>query len=253
MAVFNQGGGGGRAGATPANEEDDFGRVSALDLTWPMTPDGLERLNEYLRETAYAIQRIKRMVTKADGSFLDDVTSQRLLGRYAGTDGQIQEIEIGDNLELTAAGILNASSGGGGGLTDVIEFAQLSISNAELSTLNTTPLTIVAAPGASRALFPTWWMVDVIKTIASGGASPNLRVRWDGQTTDLAPTLVLDLATGTRNFVNISGFANSVQNNSTAHAKANKALKISSSADNIGSSDASLLVTVAYVDLPVSW
>lgn len=48
---------------------------------------------------------------------IQNATSKRLLGRYATSNGSVQEITIGSNLELTDAGVLNATGGGGGGGT----------------------------------------------------------------------------------------------------------------------------------------
>lgn len=98
------------------------------------------------------------------------LASQRLLGNAAGTAAVPGAIAIGTGLSLSVGGTLSATG------ASVVQQATLALSSADILALNTTPLTVAAAPGAGKWLKPISLTFNITHgtTLFSGGTSANL-------------------------------------------------------------------------------
>lgn len=115
--------------------------------------------------------------------------------------------------------------------TDDLETSLLSISDgvvttvvrnfteAEIESLGTTPIEIIPAQGGSIVAIPIMWAID-LNIAAAYGDSPALRLRYDGDNTDLCTAIATGLGSATGrhthadapNTVNISGASGSPRN-----------------------------------------
>lgn len=225
--VFNFGGGGSPAGADAADASLDLSLAYPFELTWPLTADSVANLNDALRLLfQYSI---------------GDINTRKLIGRAASGKGKAQEISIGSNLTLSSAGTLSASGG-----TSALSQASLTISTVQLGTLNSVPLTIVAAPGAGIAIVPLHAAITVVKTVASGGPSPSISTRIEGIAQDNITAMVLDLANAPRTLFNSAVNPNSSMTSATFANMTNKALTVRTTSDSIGSTDAVIQFSVVY-------
>jgi hypothetical protein len=59
------------------------------------------------------------------------------------------------------------------------------LTRAQLASMDTIPVSLIAAPGANKVILPVYWYVSLSKTVASGGPAPLFRLRWSGDTTDI--------------------------------------------------------------------
>lgn len=144
--------------------------------------------------------------------------SDTLMPRY-NVEASSVKYSLEDLLLLIAAGVKQSYSPGSGDMigvspTGIVETAvaqavaqiptpepttsgvivvERNFSRAELATLDTVPIAIVAAPSATQMHRPLFWSVELDKTVASGGPAPQFRLRHDNQTVDLCTALNSDL------------------------------------------------------------
>lgn len=184
MGAYDQGGGGAKAGTSTT---DIISLDKPYDIYGEWTLDIAQNLDEMLRYLYLAVKRTNEP--------LSNITSQRLLGRYASSSGTPQEISIGTGLSLSSAGALTAAASGGGGTgtggsIGALTFKSVQLGTAELDVLDSTPITMVAAQGANTLILPQWWACYCTKDNGAwSGASVSLRCYYSG----LASILLLNV------------------------------------------------------------
>jgi len=150
-------------------------------------------------------------------------------------------------LKPTDAAIVQTVLNGGG-----LFSASLQISNAQLNALSVTPLTIVAGQ-PNIALYPVQWSVKVLKTVASGGPSTAIRLRWLGVATDLCAALSTDLANARSFFATGANAISGLSFVTAAGFGPNLALRVDATAAGpFGGSDATLNVDVSFYQVPLT-
>ena len=97
MAVFDQGGGGGKAGADASDLSIILAKPYELN---GLSQETLDQINQMFEE----LYRALRQTTQID--------SQRLIGRYNTGNGNQQQVSLGSGLTLSTAGVLNTASSG---------------------------------------------------------------------------------------------------------------------------------------------
>lgn len=122
------------------------------------------------------------------------------------------------------------------------------ITNAEFAALNATPIVLLPVAGVGFRWVPWLAQISVVKTVASGGPAPTLRIRYSGTTVDLVTAFATDVANSPRSWFNSSSYANPPINSTTIASLDNLALSVDASS-GIGASNATvnLLVTVSKV------
>ena len=96
MAVFDQGGGGGKAGADASDLSIILAKPYELN---GLSQETLDQINQMFEE----LYRALRQTTQID--------SQRLIGRYNTGNGNQQQVSLGSGLTLSTAGVLTAAGG----------------------------------------------------------------------------------------------------------------------------------------------
>jgi hypothetical protein len=116
--------------------------------------------------------------------------ASRLLGRGSATGaGSPEELTLGTGLSM-AGTVLSASSG-----TALVTTVDRALTAVEIRALNTTPIELVAAPGANKVIIPLavyWW---VTRTATAYSANPSFRIRWNGIAFDLFTAMSFFLST----------------------------------------------------------
>lgn len=110
---------------------------------------------------------------------------------FEGRDGEDSYIP-GSPGSIGATGATGAA--GAPGSSGDILVARLSITEAQLEALGTTPLDVIAAQGAGKIVVPIYCMATTKITTAYGN-TPTLRIRYTGNATSLlgTPTLFLHI------------------------------------------------------------
>lgn len=119
----------------------------------------------------------------------------------------------------------------------------LSISEAQLETLFSVPVTVIAAPGAGKVIVPiAWHILTIVGTSYSN--APTAAIRYAGSATNLFSTANITLhLTGTTTYRSIASV--SVLSDPTFDAS-NKAVIVALSADPTGTGVATAKVTLVY-------
>lgn len=113
---------------------------------------------------------------------------------------------------------------------------------AQLQTLNTVPVEIVAAPGAGFVIVPISWTFEQAIGLTDFGAAPDIFLQWGTVTTRVVVAITLNNGVSATRFfmANAASAAQSIANTS------NKPLNISSSADTPSAGSGTFRVTVKY-------
>jgi len=189
MGAYDQGGGGAKAGASTT---DIISLDKPYDIYGEWSLDMAQNLDEMLRYLYLAVKRTNEP--------LSNITSQRLLGRYASSSGTPQEISIGTGLSLSSAGALTATASGSGtgtgGSIGALAFKSVQLGTAELDVLDSTPVTMVTAQGANTQILPMWWALYCTKDTGAWAISTvGLRCYYSGSTgTTLLNTINTNLS-----------------------------------------------------------
>ena len=77
-----------------------------------------------------------------------------------------------------------ATPSGGGGSSDLVVLSR-AITELELESINTAPLTLVAAPGADKVIVPIMWHMEFDVIVIYGGSNIILNLNYNGDTTQL--------------------------------------------------------------------
>lgn len=100
------------------------------------------------------------------------------------------------------------------------------ISDAQMETLNTVPLTLLAAPGANKVILPLAWFFEQ-NTSAAWSALPTLSLRYNGVALDIqAMTVTLSNAVGGRFMQFIGNNVSASQNFGVGVTVVNRALTL---------------------------
>lgn len=155
-----------------------------------------------------------------------------------------------DELTIGATGTVLSSNG-----TDVSwqtiasitpQIITVNVSDAQIKSLSTSPITAITAAGANTLIVPYFWSISKDCNAGAYSATASLRLRFNGSTTDTIDALSVALNganiqlymapdTGAKNWV------------TSTFDPRNKTLQLSSSADVTGGNAAnSLKVTIAY-------
>jgi len=199
-------------------------------------------------------------------------TTSRVLGLSAAGPGNVAELSLstildfigsaaqGDILYRDAASWARLGAGSSGqflktqgaganpiwaaaaGTAEVLK-ARVVITDAQIKSLNTVPISIVVAPGASKMLAPiSIWLIKE-STAGVYSSAVSIRLRWTGITNDLVTAASMNLATANKTIARFGIAAIS----SVALNPFNLALEISSSADVTGGNAANYLaVEIVY-------
>jgi len=136
-------------------------------------------------------EMFKDIYNRLDKGTAITLAGQRLLGRFANSRGPSQSIRIGDNLTLDQNGILSADEQSGSfapGDVGVVHIVTRSLSIAEWQSLGapagagqfgTTPIELVAAPGADKIIVPLQWSAEINTTIAGPLPSTEIALHYD--------------------------------------------------------------------------
>lgn len=146
--------------------------------------------------------------------------------------------------------ITTQTSGGTGALVvgggNVVQFASLSVTDAQIKTLNSVPLEIVAAPGSGKVIIPLWWYLRRNTAGGAYSANPSFHVRYGTAGTDSTlfggVTIALTVAADNANYRSSPDTTAVVGVDLT-----NNGLNVKTSADVTGGNAANTLkVSVAY-------
>lgn len=144
-----------------------------------------------------------------------------------------------------AAGGLGGEGGsGGGGADPVVQVAEVTISDAELNSLNTSPKELIAAPAADEIIVPLWISTNVNVT---GGFNnqTNGTVRWGTVNTAIwsLSAMVPSLGTGRRFNNQVGGLSTSL---TTADLRGKKVEVVGSGANSSGTTSGGINVKIGY-------
>lgn len=125
--------------------------------------------------------------------------------------------------------------------------AALELDSTEINGANTTPIEIVAAPGANKVVYPVrifWWVARGSNALS---ADVSFRLRWATIATDLVTTPTFNLNVGATPGDRFrSDPANDINFGYGGSDPRNKALQISVSADTTGGSGTIVRVFLVY-------
>jgi hypothetical protein len=143
------------------------------------------------------------------------------------------------NLTTDVTGVLPAANGGAG-----VYVATKTLSEGEIEAGNTSPSTIIAAPGSGIMAVPFYWSV-ISNVTAAYSTSPSWRLRYSGSSSDLAGAVVMNLA-NTGRFSDRTVGASSLTFDFDSFDARNKAIVLRADADPgspvSGSATASVVV-----------
>ena len=132
-----------------------------------------------------------------------------------------------------------------------VQLAELTLSTAQIDTLNATPVQIVAAPGAGIVRIPVWVAMRLTKSNGAWSAGPVFNLQYVGNNTDLTGGWVSNLnVVGTGPLVAINPVTTQTFSIGGGFDPTNVALEIVLGADTApGAETASAVITLAYYDL----
>lgn len=270
---YSIGGGGGKASGPTENE--GHAQDKPYDLYFPLTADSVQQLNEMF-------DLLFKSATKTAADVADAASTSGGSGDVTGpssvTDGDIalfngatgKIIKDGSKLgtdlvtgpaSATTARIatFNGTSGkiiqdSGFLVSDVITSAgslssiEVTLTDAQIKTLNSSPVTIIPAPGANFFIHPI--IYDLKKNTVAGAynTAPTLDLRFSGVVMNLATSLSSTLSTAGTQWI----AGNAVGWSSSATVE-NLGVVLFSSADVTGGNGAnSLRVTIVYKIVPTT-
>ena len=180
--AYTSGGGGGISRTITENSRYGLDKPYEFDGGWG--PDQIEQLNEMLTYLFRSVRHGEDDII----AIQEDDSGGDVVGPSSATDDRIATFD-GTTGKLIQDGgttiALLATLSGVGNLT----LATTNLSLAQLTTIDTTPVTVVSAGGANTVVVPICWAVETNTTTASGGPAPTYRLRYDGIATNLADTL----------------------------------------------------------------
>lgn|SRR3990167_1039232 len=185
MGVFEIGGGGSPASTGSQNSLYAFDKSD--ELVWPPTPEQWAALNEMLAILFRNGTRAAKDIRTGNAAFVTGPASavSGNIATFDGTTGKLLQ---------DGGSTIAAISGGDFSLADV------SLTEAQLESLNTTPIQIIAAPGAGQLLWVKMIYV-ILNVTAAYGSSPTLNAVYDGNGAFTALTTTISMAwnsTGTK-------------------------------------------------------
>lgn len=157
-----------------------------------------------------------------------------------------------DELTIGSAGKVLTSDG-----TDVswqtlsssggLQVGEVNLTDAQIKSLNTSPVNAITAPGANKLVIPISMTITKDSTAGAYSASPSVRLRWTGSTTDLLDSTVWTLTGTNQTFQRIVSTGAIAALAFTTFDPRNKTIQISTSADVTGGNAAnSAKVSISY-------
>ena len=208
MGAYDVGGGGGPIGAA-VDENDRYGLSKPHDLAGDMDASALAKIDEMFGILFRALQRgedTQRDHTTDLASLADDV------------------------------------SGLSGGNSDLL-VASVTLTDAQIKALGTTPIQLVAAPGADKAIVVLNFFAEFDVTGGQYDVGPTFRLRLSGLTVNAASAWTPSTSSNAVYYHQSSAAAASYQTNDPR----NRALMVTSSTDlSLGNAANYLTITVAY-------
>jgi hypothetical protein len=168
--------------------------------------------------------------------FIGSAAQGDILYRDAATWARLGAGTSGQFLKTQGAGA-NPVWAAAGGSSEVLR-ARIVITDAQIKSLNTVPIEIVAAPAAGIMISPISLWIIKESTAGAYSANASIRLRWAGITTDLVTASNVSLAVTNKT---INRLANPTLSLLTVNPFAT-ALQISSSADVTGGNAANYMV-----------
>lgn len=239
MADLERGGGGGRAGA---ETDDNYALDKPFDVNGIPTADKMALIDEMFSILFKSMTRGKsavdtlRLLTGSGG----DVT-----GPTGATDGNLAVFNgitgkiIKDG---GAVGAINSSPVGG-----ILKQAQITITNAQMKTLNTVPVDVIPAPGAGKIVIPVMcWVHSVIVT--GYNTSNSCSLRYNGIAVDIgnAQQLAGNTPEDSYKYMSIQG----TNFNSASTNPANTKVQIRATGDlTLGAVGNSFSVVVTWIEV----
>lgn len=161
-----------------------------------------------------------------------------------------------DAAKISAGSVSNAEFDYLDGLTSNIQtqlnakdpLAEVTLTAAQINSLNSTPYTLVAAQGATKVIVPVSLMVHMIRSANVFSADPGFRLRWAGLATDLMNSFSMGLTSAAPPNPT-DGFRQAVMSMfwpGYASDPRNAGLQFSASVDTTGGSGATLAISVSY-------
>lgn len=203
-------------------------------------------------------------------NLVDFAATQRVWGRNSAGTGVAEEVTFSQFLDWVGSAaegdilyrnatvwtrlakgtasqvLLGGNAPSWGTLTQNLSIASITLSNTQLQTLNTVPVTVVAAPGAGIVVVPVQLMYKGVRSGSAFTGDSSPRIRWNGIATDLTsnPTFTWNSAVAASLFrfnLAITSYAGS-----TSDDPRNKALEVSATANLTGGSGNSLEIRLSY-------
>ena len=156
--AYDLGGGGGTAGDVV--EGSRFSLSKPYELTGAPTPEMIRQLNEMLGELYFAANRI------------DEVGLQ---GPSSATDGNLAVFDGTTGQKVRDGGVQTVST----------LRTRTVVTDAQIQSLNTSPVEVIAAPGAGKFIVVIGCALIKESSAGAYGTSPNISLRWSGASADL--------------------------------------------------------------------
>lgn len=180
----------------------------------------------------------------------EEVTASQLLDWLGSTDGNILYRD-GSAWVVLAPGtsaqvLLGGTPPSWGTLTQNLTIAQVTLNNAQLQTLNATPVTLVSAPGSGNVIVPVMAHYKGVRSGTAFTGDAAIRIQWNS-ISFVAFTASFTWNSGVAATLfrqptyNTSGFTGS-----TSDDPRNKAVELVGSSGMTGGSNNSCTVTLAY-------
>jgi hypothetical protein len=215
FAVVDQGGGGGRAGSL--TENDSYALDKPYDLNGAPTAEALAQIDEMF---SILFKGLTRARTGISGAGAGDVR-----GPSSSTSGDLAQFADGTGKVISDSGVVAANVVSGPtsvtdgaavvfdgttgklikqGSASPVQTKVVTITDAEMKALNTTPKQLLTAPGANQIILVTqmWATVNVT---TNGGVTVNGTVRYDTalQAIVAAHNMVVNAVNGRRTTRNV--------------------------------------------------
>lgn len=234
---YSAGGGGGRASSTTDNTQDALDQL--YELVWPFSPQTAQQLNEMMlllhrsSTKRYSdIQTINSTLSTGVGNVTGPASAvSGNIATFSGTTGKI----IADS--GSSVGSIGGSPVGG-----ILKQSQVTITNAQMKSLNTTPVDVVAAPGAGFIAIPVMCWVHTSIPVTGYNTANSCSLRYTGIAVDIgnAQTLASTSAEDSYKYISIQG----VNFNSANTNPANTAVTLRATGNLTGGDAANTFSTV---------
>lgn len=242
MAINDPGSGGGSA--TNLTENSAYALDMPYDVSGQPSSEKMQQIAEMLemlfRNGTLSASAIATLVTLISGSGSGDVTgpSGAVDGNVAVFNGVTGKI-IKDG---GAIGAINGSPVGG-----ILKQTQVTVTNAQMKSLNTSPVDVITAPGAGKIVIPVMcWVHSVVVT--GYNTSNSCSLRYNGIAVDIgnAQTLASTIAEDSYKYISIQG----TNFNSSGSSPVNTKVQLRATGDlTLGAVGNTFSVVVTWIEV----